>query len=324
MLTLTFSAYDLTSITFAFSPLREVSASIHALRTSSRRALHLPWFKQVGPRLGSDLAPLLDLIPGGEYIPDFLMPVPTTSTPELAAELAALRSISDEVVRGDLDRMTSWHGCGPLTGTAVRLYENPAAGLDRLVHSIEAYWQIAIAPHWPRMRSLLEGDLLYRTRQLAEHGPAGVFDGMHPAARWDGRNLCLEERPQALSRALAGEGLLLIPSVFVWPGLFHRTDSPGVPIITYPVRAIATLWEQGTAPDAEAMAAVIGRSRALLLGQLIAPASTADLSRRTGLSPASVSEQLSILLCAGLVTKHRAGRAVLYVRSRRAHALLDG
>src|SRR5438552_13428738 len=121
MLTLTFSAYDLTSITFAFSPLREVSASIHALRTPSRRALHLPWFKQVGPNLGSDLAPLLDLIPGGEYIPDFLMPVPTTSTPELAAELAALRSIPDEVVRADLDRMTSWPSSGPLTGMAVRL-----------------------------------------------------------------------------------------------------------------------------------------------------------------------------------------------------------
>ena len=323
MLTLTFSAYDLTSITFAYSPLREASASIHALRTSSRRALHLPWFKQVRPRLGRDLAPLLDLIPGGEVIPDFLMPVPTTSTPELAAELAGLRSIPDEVVRGDLDRMTSWPGCGPLTGTAVRLYENPAAGLDPLVRAIESYWQIAIAPHWSRMRSLLEGDLLYRTRQLAEHGLAGVFAGMHPALRWDGPNLYLEERPEMLSRVLAGEGLLLVPSVFVWPGLFHRTDSPGLPIITYPVRAIATLWERGTAPAPEALAAVIGRSRALLLDQLGAPASTTDLSRRTGLSPASVSEQLTILLSAGLVTKHRMGRAVLYVRTRRAQALLD-
>lgn len=126
-----------------------------------------------------------------------------------------------------------------------------------------------------------------------------------------------------LSRRLAGEGLLLIPSVFVWPGLFHRTDSPGPPIITYPVRAIATLWEQSAGPAPEAVAAVIGRSRALLLEQLVNPTSTADLSRRTGLSPASVSEQLTILLSAGLVTKNRVGRAVLYARSRRANTLLD-
>lgn len=324
MLTLTFSAYDLTSLRFAYSPLREASASIHALRTSQRRALHLPWFKQVAPTLGSALAPLLDVIPGGETIPDFLMPVPTTSTPDLSAELAGLRSTPDEVVRGDLDRMTNWRGSAPLTGTAVRLYEDPASGLDDLVRAIEAYWRIAIEPHWSRMRGLLEGDLLYRTRQLAEHGPAGVFAGMHPAVRWDGCNLYLEERPETLSRKLAGEGLLLIPSVFVWPGLFHRTDSPGLPIITYPVRAVATLWEQSTGPTLEAVAAVIGRSRALLLEQLLSPTSTADLARRTGLSPASVSEQLTILLEAGMVTKHRVGRVVLYSRSRRAHALLEG
>ncbi|MEV0228631.1 hypothetical protein [Nonomuraea sp. NPDC050786] len=46
MLTLTFTAYDVTSIRFALSPLREVTASVHALRTPARRALQLPWFKQ--------------------------------------------------------------------------------------------------------------------------------------------------------------------------------------------------------------------------------------------------------------------------------------
>ncbi|MGR6919149.1 transcriptional regulator [[Actinomadura] parvosata] len=324
MLTLTFTAYDVTSIRFAFSPLREVSASIHALRTPAGRTLHLPWFKQVRPRLGPDLAPLLDLIPGGEYIPDFLCPIPGSPTPDLTAELAALRAIPDEVIRGDLDRMTGWPTCGPLEGTAVELYENPAPALDRLAKAIEAYWQLAIAPHWPRMRGLLEGDLLYRTRQLAEHGPAGVFADMHPALRWENRRLSLEQRPEELSRALNGEGLLLIASIFVWPSLFHRTDSPGQPIITYPARALATLWERGTAPAPDALAAVIGRSRTLLLTELDTPASTTDLSRRTGLAPASVSEQLTLLLSAGLVTKHRVGRTMLYVRTPRGHALLDG
>ncbi|MFI9561582.1 transcriptional regulator [Nonomuraea endophytica] len=323
MLTVAFSAYDVTSIRFAYSPLREVSASVHALRTPAGRALHLPWFKQVRPKLTADLAPLLDLIPGGAYIPDFLCPIPTIPTPDLAGELAALRALPDEVIRGDLDRMTSWPTCGPLEGTATELYENPGPALDRLAQAIEAYWRIAIAPHWSRMRNLLEGDLLYRAGHLAQDGPAGVFADMHPAIRWEDRTLYLQQRPQELSRVLNGEGLLLIASVFVWPGLFHRTDSPGQPIITYPVRAIATLWERGTAPAPDALAAVIGRSRALLLTELDTPASTTDLARRTGLAPASVSEQLTLLLSAGLVTKHRVGRAMLYLRTPRGQSLLD-
>ncbi|AQZ70415.1 hypothetical protein BKM31_15575 [[Actinomadura] parvosata subsp. kistnae] len=323
MLRVTFSAHDLTSIRFAYSPLREVSTGVHALRTPAGRVLHLPWFQQVRPRLGGELAPLLDLVPGGPYLPDFLCPVPTSPTPDLAGELAALRATPHEIIRADLERLAE-ETPGALTGCALQLYREPEPGLERLVAAIEAYWRLAMAPHWPRMRNLLEGDLLHRARQFAEHGPAGVFAGMHPAIRWENRTLSLEQRPQEWSRTLKGEGLLLAPSIFVWPAFLYRTDSPGQAAITYPVRAIATLWERGTTPDPGALAAVIGRSRALLLGELDSPASTTDLSRRTGLAPGSVSEQLTLLLAAGLVTKHRVGRSMLYVRTSRAQALLDG
>ncbi|NUP64936.1 MAG: winged helix-turn-helix transcriptional regulator [Nonomuraea sp.] len=322
MLTVTFSAYDLTSIRFAYSPLREVSAGVHALRTPAGRVLHLPWFKQVRPRLGGELAPLLDLVPGGPYIPDFLCPVPTSPTPDLAGELAVLRATPHEIIRTDLERMAD-ETPGSLTGCAMELYREPDSGLERLVRTVEAYWRLAMAPHWPRMRNLLEGDLLYRARQFAEHGPAGVFADMHPAISWEDRALHLAERPEEWSRTLNGEGLLLAPSIFVWPKFLYRTDSPGQAAITYPARAIATLWERGSAPTPEALAAVIGRSRALLLGRLDSPASTTDLSRLTGLAPGSVSEQLTLLLSAGLVAKHRVGRAMLYVRTPRAQALLD-
>ncbi|MEV4072551.1 ArsR/SmtB family transcription factor [Nonomuraea fuscirosea] len=323
MLTVAFSVHDLTSIRFAYSPLREVSTGVHALRTPAGRVLHLPWFKQVGARLGGELAPLLDLVPGGPYIPDFLCPVPTSPLPDLAGELAMLRATPHEIIRADLDRMAD-ETPGSLTGCAMELYRDPAAGLDRLAAAIEAYWRLAMAPHWPRMRTLLEGDLLHRARRLAELGPAGVFADLHPAIRWEGRTLYLERRPAEWSRTLNGEGLLLAPSVFVWPDFLYRTGSPGQVAITYPVRAIATLWERGAAPAPGALAAVVGRSRALLLGELDAPASTTDLSRRTGLASASVSEQLTLLLSAGLVTKHRVGRSVLYVRTPRAQGLLDG
>ncbi|MFL6056417.1 MAG: ArsR/SmtB family transcription factor [Actinoallomurus sp.] len=73
---------------------------------------------------------------------------------------------------------------------------------------------------------------------------------------------------------------------------------------------------------AEAIAAVLGRSRALLLTELEAPASTTELARRTGISPAGVSQHLTALRDAGMVSAHRAGRSVLYARTAIAESFL--
>lgn len=68
---------------------------------------------------------------------------------------------------------------------------------------------------------------------------------------------------------------------------------------------------------------MLGRSRTLLLTELEAPASTTELARRTGLSAAGVSQNLTALRDAGLVSAHRAGRSVLYARTAVAETLLD-
>ncbi|MEU1290290.1 helix-turn-helix domain-containing protein [Kitasatospora sp. NPDC005856] len=53
-----------------------------------------------------------------------------------------------------------------------------------------------------------------------------------------------------------------------------------------------------------------------------APASTTELARRTGLSASAVSQYLTALRDARLVSAHRAGRSVLYARTASAEALL--
>ncbi|NBH04030.1 winged helix-turn-helix domain-containing protein, partial [Amycolatopsis sp. SID8362] len=53
-------------------------------------------------------------------------------------------------------------------------------------------------------------------------------------------------------------------------------------------------------------------------------ASTAELARRTGLSAGAVSQHLGALKAAGLVSGHRAGRHVLYARTRAAEVLVGG
>ncbi|MFE2167564.1 ArsR/SmtB family transcription factor [Streptomyces sp. NPDC059447] len=49
-----------------------------------------------------------------------------------------------------------------------------------------------------------------------------------------------------------------------------------------------------------------------------------ELARRAGLSPSGVSQYLTALRDAGLVSAHRAGRSVLYARTSVADSLLAG
>ncbi|GLX00723.1 winged helix-turn-helix domain-containing protein [Microtetraspora sp. NBRC 16547] len=125
-------------------------------------------------------------------------------------------------------------------------------------------------------------------------------------------------------RPLRGLGLLLVPSVFSWPRIFSVTCPPWQPTVRYPPPGIATLWERGEADVPEALAAVLGRSRARLLAELDQPASTQDLAARLGLSEAGANKHLTALRRAGLCTAHRTGRYVLYARSAVAEALLTG
>lgn len=117
---------------------------------------------------------------------------------------------------------------------------------------------------------------------------------------------------------------MLIPSAFGWPTVFSSTLPPWQPTLTYPARGVATLWEKRTAATVPALERVLGRSRTRLLLELELPASTTELSYRTGLSPGAVSQHLSRLRSAGLVNAARSGRLVLYFRTDASEILLTG
>ncbi|MGH1554542.1 ArsR/SmtB family transcription factor [Streptomyces sp. L7] len=93
--------------------------------------------------------------------------------------------------------------------------------------------------------------------------------------------------------------------------------SPDPPQLAYPARGVGSLWESRHATRTDALTAVLGRSRTLLLTELETPASTTELARSTGLSAAGVSQYLTALRDAGLVSAHRVGRSVLYAPHRR-------
>jgi DNA-binding transcriptional ArsR family regulator len=315
---LAFSADDLALTRFAISPMLEVVTSFRLLTAGSAHPVHRGWLDQVRPRVaaaGLDCGYLAELIPPAGYLPDFLTPSSGELTPTLGTELAALRATPADQVQADLDVLDR-------TGPRCRaLHTDPAGRLGPLAEEIEGYWDVALAPYWARIRALLDADVFHRARQVAEHGAGHLFNDLHATLNWDDNTLRMVRSQCGLSREATGPGLVLVPSAFAAHVLIWSRP-PHPPQLAYPARGTGTLWEHRCVPHADAIAAVLGRSRATLLTELEAPASTTELARRTGISAAGVSQHLTTLRDAGMVSAHRAGRSVLYARTAVAESLL--
>ncbi|MFI9771612.1 DUF5937 family protein [Streptomyces sp. NPDC052415] len=338
MAELAFSTSDLAQMRFAVSPMWEVVTSFRLLSTGgwdpprpgsadspAKHPVHRRWIEQVRPRMmaaGLDRGWLAELIPPSGYLPDFLNPAPAGPAPTLAVELADILAAPDEQVRKDLDHLKNHRdGSAPQLKT---LYADPEACLPRVAEEIKTYWELALAPYWARIRVVLDADVFHRARQVAEYGAARLFSDLHDSVSWDDNALRLVRRQRTLSRKTAGAGLVLIPSAFAGPGVFTRVRKPQPPQLAYPARGVGSLWDTRTVTPSSAIAAVLGRSRALLLTELDAPASTSELAHRTGISAAGVSQHLTALRDAGLASAHRTGRSVLYARTATAESLLAG
>ena len=315
MLTLSFTARDVARTRFAVSPLWEVVASVRALRRTDVHTVHRAWASQARARLAGVEWALLGALVPERCIPGFIAPPPAIPVPDLAVELAGLRATAPEVVRAAVGRLPP--------DPALASLADPVAGLDRLCGQIQDYFDAALAPYWPRVRALLEGDVLRRARLLAEAGVETLLNDIDPAVRWEDDALSVAHRTTApATLRLRGRGLLLVPSVFVWPRVFTLVTPPWQPTLRYPPRGVATLWEPPPRQVPDGLAGALGRSRARLLSELDIPLSTTDLASRTGLTAGAVSQHLTALRGAGLVVGHRVGRVVLYARTGVAEDLL--
>jgi len=321
MATIGLSATAATRIRFAVSCLWEVLAGLRILRDPGVPAVHRRWAARA--RAGVDEGGLLWRLvaPSGGYTPDFLTPVPAGLDADLARELAGLRATPPPVVRDHLRLAGRADGAlhdDPIAGL---LHDDPVAGLARLADEIAAFWAVAIAPDWPRMRALLDAEVQRRARRLAENGSAAILNDLHPSVTWRSGELSIDQPHCTAADVPSGAGLILIPSVFVWPSVLTVTAGE-VPQLAYPARGVATLWERSS-HESDALTALLGRGRARLLTELGSPLSTTELARRTGITPGGVSQHLTTLRAAGLVVTHRQGRSLLNTRTEVAEALLS-
>lgn len=307
---------------FAVSPVHETTDALRSLSDPRGAGYHLPWQRQVRPllpRLG--LRPLFALVPTGSYQPDFMSPPPTGPFTDIDTELERIGATPSEQVAAEIRR--ALHGRPPTAESKRWLADiarDPAAARDRVVALLERAWTTLIGPWWPAIRDVLDADVTFRARQLADAGVAATLNELHPKIRWQGGALRVGVRGRH-ERKVGEDGLVLVPSVFAWPGVGVMLDPPWQPTVIYPARGISDIW-QPTRRAAGDVARLIGRTRAILLTALAQPASTSGLAARCDLPVSTVSEHLAVLRANGLVSTVRVGRSLLHQRTALGVALV--
>src|SRR5262249_27576352 len=113
-----------------------------------------------------------------------------------------------------------------------------------------------------------------------------------------------------------GGGWFSPPRSFVGPGPPPGLAPPWPPALIYPARGVSALWEQpGRTGPGTALHRLLGASRAAILLALEDPASTTQLAATLGQSLGATGDHLAVLREAGLVSRARSGRSVLYRRT---------
>lgn len=318
---------DLADTRFAVSPLQETVLSLRTLRDPGLSALHQPWRTSVLPRLGTlDTGLLLSVIGRRHRLPDFLTPRPTRFAPAFEDELAVARQTAPNLIRRDLLDAHAPDRLPEALRDAAAAADAPVERLsDTICELLERYWEVAIKPTWPEMRNVLEADVTYRARQLTVGGARLLFADMHPNLRWHDGVLCIDKVIGKHRVTASGQGLLLIPSAFAHkPAPPLNPDDP--PVLAYPSRAVATLWTRAPTadrPDPTTLASLLGSPKAALLRLLEEPLATMEIARHVGVTPSAVSQHLRVLYAAGLVTRARHGRRVMYRRTALGDQLAD-
>jgi DNA-binding transcriptional ArsR family regulator len=317
-----FDTEALMRVRFAISPMFEMTRSVKALRDPAGAALHLPWVERALPRLADlDLAPLFALQSAPEYNPDFVNPPPGTPLVEFEDELQTMLATPPAQIAAEV--RYAYEGA-PLPPVLEPFLSNPRKAIAALAELMREYWMRCHAENWPRMRSLLEHDVLYRSRQIADGGTARLFWDLADGVSWREGVLRIDCGECDSDMLLDERGLLLLPSVFVWPKVTALSLEPWQPTLAYPARGVGMLWSPEEAPSApEALERLVGRTRATLLNALDSPRSTTELAGQLGLSAGGVSQHLTVLRDAGLVCGRRVARSVLYLRSAKGDALMD-
>ncbi|WP_034262707.1 ArsR/SmtB family transcription factor [Actinospica robiniae] len=326
MLRLTASAADLLRSRFALSPAFELCGLLRRL-SGCDAPLPAGWTARLAPgfaRLRRETA--LDAVLALQTAragADFVAPPPRGLTQTWAEDLATIRATPPAVAQAEIEAALRRQ---PARDARIHALLTSDQVVQTLADALDRAWHELLAPDWSHLRAVCERDVVHRVGVIGERGWKEAVEGLDDGLAWHGRTLAVALRDEYGDVSLAGEGLLLVPSVFVWPGLAVFHEDPWPKTLIYRARGTSVLWERAApGPDtAAALADLLGRSRARLLLELDTPASTSHLARALTMAPGAVSDHLSVLRTAGLLTRARSGRSVLYWRTSLGDALVAG
>lgn len=317
MLTYMLTEEDVGEVRFGISPLCEMGLSLRSIKDPARFPLQLPWLRRTErARASLNTEVLMALIDMRLWTPDLLNPRPGSPLTRIADELDTFRSTDPSLF---IRQISELHGEIPPV-----LRGDPRAALDRTADSLEHYWESCFQPHWLRMRTLLEADIAYRGRQIAQAGLSAMINTIDTKVSIANAVVSVHMKCQlAASKAVAGRGVTFVPTIFT-SGPCAPTDPNEPPMIMYAARGQGAMWETDTLATDSGAIQLLGRTRAALLTVLSEPSSSTELGMRMGVTASAVNQHLRALHAGRLVTTTRHGRAVLYLRSELGTAILGG
>lgn len=322
MLRFELAGEDLLHTRFAISPLWELNGLLRKLTGLSGDRLPPSWEERLAPvcrslRRETALDAVLALQSRGHGA-DFIAPPPQGLGQSWEADIAAVRSTPLGLARRQVDEALG--GRLPSDRRIAALLRSDEV-VEHLAQALEQAWLSLLAPDWPQLRSICERDTVHRAGQLGRLGWAAALHDLHADVHV--RQSAIEIRRRSIDVTVrpGGGGLLLVPSVFIWPGIAAHVEAPWPKSLVYPARGISALWETAPAEGPEALRALVGRARARLLTALAEPASTTQLARALDMATGAVGDHLTVLRRAGLLHRARDGRSVLYRRTALGEAL---
>jgi DNA-binding transcriptional ArsR family regulator len=319
---------DLTMTTFALSPLWELGQALRLLAADPARRgepVLRPWLARARDRYqalarDTDIGVILALHPPG-WGADFLAPVPAGVSTTIADLLDQVRATPADQAHREIAEALRRQ---PPVGRRIEQILASDHVAEYVADVLATAWQSLLAPEWGTLRAVLERDVVHRAGQLAAQGWAAALTDLHPSLSWRDGHIEHSRWSGEEEVTLGGRGLLFVPSVFGWPRLALTLDPPWPPALIYPARGVAALWERPAPGSSGALGRLLGTSRATILLALEEPASTSQLTAVLGQSLGGIGDHLAVLRAAGLVSRARSGRSVLYRRTPVGDALAAG
>ena len=328
--------------------------SLHVLTAPKHHPLQHPWVRRaraIPAGLRRDIAAFRFAY--DRFVPEFLMPSPSSPYHSFDKELEGLAALDDTTLafgflrplwdhRGERDERvladpqvrklveSRVAELGADQSLARLIFESPRELATRFAVFLAGYWETAFAGEWDELEPRLAETVGEAGRRIAGDGVYSYLAGLSP-------QLLIDSSRGELKRDLPHEHtvdvgpqaeLVLVPSAFVWPHVRINCDAPWPPAIVYPAPfALAGSKPKLPSEDVVHVLRALADPTRLRALKLIAAGerSTQELAPLIGISEAGLSKHLRLLARAGLVRTRREGYYVLYgVDLERVSTLSDG